>query len=97
MTFKGKIVHFHNPKISDDLFLVIDRDFRIFPIFLKIFHIFAACNVVYDPFFTRKTPIFEKSSLMTPFLLCSCFRTHPTHYFSKYWGAGCMGLPPPPP
>jgi len=23
------------------LFLVIDRDFRIFPIFLKIFHIFA--------------------------------------------------------
>src|SRR6218665_979320 len=42
-------------KISDDLFLVIDHDLRIFP----IFHIFAACNVVFDPFFTRKTPISE--------------------------------------
>ena len=26
-------------------FLVIDRHFRIFPIFFKIFHIFAACYV----------------------------------------------------
>src|SRR6218665_445094 len=31
------------PKISDDRFLVIDRDFRIFRFFSKIFHIFAVC------------------------------------------------------
>src|SRR6218665_2674624 len=48
-------------------FLVIDHDFWIFPIFFKIFHIFAACNVVYDPFFTRKIHISENNSLMTPF------------------------------
>src|SRR6218665_31163 len=50
-------------KISDDHFLVIVHDFRIFP----IFHIFAACNVVYDPFFTRKTPISKNNSFTTPF------------------------------
>src|SRR6218665_317359 len=30
--------------------------------------------------------------------LSSCFNTHPitlVHYFSKYWGDGCMGSPPP--
>ena len=33
---------------------------------------------------------------MTPFLLCSYFRAHPTTlYFSKYWGDGCMDRPPP--
>src|SRR6218665_1419306 len=64
--FRNKISVF-TPKISEDLFLVIDHDFRIFPIFLKISHIFAASNVVYDPFFTRKTLISEDNSLMTPF------------------------------
>jgi len=39
----------------------------IFIIVFKIFHVFAACNVVYDPFFTRKTPISGNNSLMTTF------------------------------
>ena len=65
-------------------------DFRSFPIFFKIFHIFGACNVVFHPFFTRKAPISENNSLMTPFLLCSCFRTHPTNT-QNMGGDGCMG------
>ena len=36
-------------------------------IFFKIFHIFAASNVVYDSFFTRETPISENNSLLSPF------------------------------
>jgi len=78
----GKNSHFHaqNFKISHDLFLVIDHDFRIFHIFFYIFHIFSACNVIYDPFSTRKTPISGNNSLYDTFLLlCSCFRTHPTN------------------
>ena len=35
---------FFTANISDDLLLVIDHDFRIFP----IFHIFAACNIVFN-------------------------------------------------
>src|SRR6218665_955212 len=75
-------------KISDDPFLVIDHDFRIFP----IFHIFAACNVVFDPFFARKTPISEYNSFTTPFFtLFVLSRPSDKHYFSKYRGNGCMG------
>jgi len=57
-------------KIFDDLFLVIDQIFLIF-------RIFTVLNV-YDPFFTRKTTIPEKNSLIIPFLLSSYFRAHPT-------------------
>ena len=69
---------FHNSvfraKITDDLFLVTDQVFRIFPFFFQIFRILTMLNVVYDPFLTRKAP----------FLLCSYFRTHiRQHYISK--------------
>src|SRR6218665_282509 len=56
----------HRPGFSN--FLFIFPDFRIF----------TMLNVVYDPLFTRKTTISEKNSFMTPFLLCSYFRAHPT-------------------
>src|SRR6218665_1747701 len=63
--FPEKISTF-TPKISDDLF------FSHRPLF-------TALNVVYDPFFTRKTTISDKNSLIRPcFLLCSYFRAHPT-------------------
>src|SRR6218665_227266 len=76
-------------KISDDLF-------PIFPFSSQISRIFAMLNVLYDPFHIRKNTISENNSFMTPFLLCSYFRAHPTTlYFSKYWGDGCMGRPPP--
>ena len=47
--FFGKMSIF-TPKISDDLFLVIDQVFQIF-------RIFTVLNVAYDSFFTRKTTI----------------------------------------
>src|SRR6218665_2445125 len=59
------------------------------------FRIFTALNVIKDPFFTRKTTISEKNSLITPFLLCSYFRAHQTTlYFSKYWGGRMHGPSP---
>src|SRR6218665_59582 len=80
--FLGKQIPFSRPKFLMTFFLLIDHDFRIFP----IFHIFAACNVVLDPFFTRKTPTSENNSFTTPFSLCSCFRTHPTNTTSQNIG-----------
>src|SRR6218665_2969749 len=49
--FSGKISIF-TPRTSDDRFLVIN---------VEMF------NVVYYPFFTRKTTISKKNSLITPF------------------------------
>src|SRR6218665_2336137 len=52
-------------------------------------------NVVYyDPFLTRTTTISEKNSFMTPFNSVPTFARIRQHYFSKYWGDGCMGRPP---
>jgi len=47
-------------KISDDLFLVIDQLFRIFPLFYLIYRIFrpTLLDIVHNPFLTRKTPLF---------------------------------------
>ena len=57
---------------------------------------FTVCNVIYDdpfdPFFTRKSPISENNSLITPFLLS---RASDKHYFSKYWGGRMHGPSPP--
>ena len=67
--------------------------FQMFHIFFRIFHVSTVCNVIYHPFFTRKTPISEKNSFMTPFLLCLCFRAHPTNTTSQnteILGNGCM-------
>src|SRR6218665_34031 len=55
--FSGKISIFR-VKISDDLLLVIDLVFRIFPFFSQISPLFTMLNVVYDPFLTRKAPFF---------------------------------------
>src|SRR6218665_389597 len=55
------------PKNSDDPFLVIDQVFQIFPFVFQILRIFTLLNVVYDPFFTRKSAISENNSLTTPF------------------------------
>src|SRR6218665_2560065 len=75
---------FSRPKfLSDDLFLVIDHNFQIFPIFLSYF----------DPFFTREAPVSENNSSITPFLLCSYFRTHPTTLLLKRGGTGAWAVP----
>src|SRR6218665_2723595 len=80
----GKKFHFHG-----QIFLVIDQVYLIF-------RIFTVLNVVYDPFFTRKTTISENNSLITPLLYSvRTFARIRQHYFSIYWGDGCMGRPPP--
>src|SRR6218665_3621695 len=60
MTFFLEKISIFRPKISDDLFLVIDQVFQIL-------HFFTLLNVVHDLFFTRKTTISEKNFLITPF------------------------------
>ena len=70
------------------------------PWFSDFFYLFQdsphlSCNVVYGPFFTRKTLISENDSLMTHFFLCSCFRTHLRNTTSQNIGGdGCMGRSP---
>ena len=54
--FSDKNFHFHGKNFWWFVFLVIDQVFRIFPFFYLIFRILTMLNVVYDPFFTRKTP-----------------------------------------
>ena len=73
-------------------FLVIDYVFHSFPIVSHIFHVFTVCNVIYDPFFTRK-PYFLDHTFFTLFVLSLA---SDKHYFSKCWGDGCMGRPLPP-
>src|SRR6218665_1462586 len=71
-------------KISDNLSLIIDQVFQIFPFFYLIFRIFTMLNVVCDPFLTRKKLFYSS-------------RTFPRirqHYFTKYWG-GRMHEPSP--
>src|SRR6218665_2271759 len=90
MTFFSKKNSIFTPKISYDLFcLVIDQVFLIF-------RIFTVVNVVYDPFFTRKTTISVKEFLDdTFFYSVRTFARIRQHYFSKYWGDECIGRPPP--
>src|SRR6218665_1181903 len=59
------------------------------------FSISVLCAMSYHPFFTRKTAISENNSLITSFFtLFVLSRASDKHYFSKYWGDGCMGRPP---
>src|SRR6218665_1024704 len=89
MTFVfRKKIPFPRQKFLMTFFLVMDQVFQIL-------RFFTVSNVVYDPFFTRKTTISEKNSLITPFfLLCSYFHVHPTTLLLKILGGGdgCMGL-----
>ena len=57
MTFFPEKISIFTPKISYDLFLVIDQILRFFTVL----------NHVYNLFFTRKTTISEKNSLIRPF------------------------------
>ena len=55
------------PKNSDDLFLVINQVFfLILTLSFQILCVFIVWNVIYDPFFTTKSPISTKNSLTTP-------------------------------
>src|SRR6218665_1503912 len=90
MTFFGAKISIFTPKISDDLFLVIDNDFWIFSIFFKSFHIFAACNVIYMTLSSREKSLFLFQTKITcrhlVFTLFVLLHASDKHYFSKYWG-----------
>src|SRR6218665_3183066 len=60
MTFFPEKFPFSRPKILMTFFL-------IFLFFFQILRIFTVLNVIYNPFFTRKTTISETNSLTTPF------------------------------
>src|SRR6218665_3873953 len=91
MTFSSDKIPIFTSRNSDDLFLVIDQVFLIFPFFFQIVRILTVLNVEYDPFFIRKTSISEKNS-MTRHLFYSVrtFARIRQHHFSKYWGGGLM-------
>src|SRR6218665_2828887 len=92
MTFFRNKFPFSRPKFLMTFFLVIDQ---VFLIFLFVFQIFRVLNVVYDPFFTRKTTILESNSLMIPFFILfvlSCASDNTTS--QNIGGDGCMGRPP---
>ena len=89
--FLGKNFHFR-PKISNDLFLVIDHVFQIFPIFFP--YIYCLKCHIWPSFFTRKNPISENNSLMTPFLLYYYCRVHQTTLLLKILGGQIHGPSP---
>src|SRR6218665_1196319 len=74
------------PKISYDLFLVIDRPgFPDFPLFTVI-------KMSYTTLSTQEKPLFQKKFLnKTIFYSVHPFAHIRQHYFSIYWGGG----PPP--
>src|SRR6218665_2531433 len=92
MTFFREKISIFMPKNSDDLFLVIDQVFIIFTLFFQILRIFTVLNVVYDPFFARRTTISEDHYFRKEFLDNTFFYSVRAfvpirqHYFSKYWG-----------
>jgi len=81
-----KKFHFHAQNIWWPFSLVIDHVFRIFTVW----------TVIFDPFFTRKTPISENNSFDdTFFTLFVLLRASNNTTSQNIMGDGCMGLPPP--
>src|SRR6218665_4042313 len=82
MTFFRKLFfHFSGEKISDDLFLVIDQVFRIFPLLSLIF--------VHDPSYMTLSS--QEKHFFYSFHTFAHIRQH---YFSKYWGGRMHGPSP---
>src|SRR6218665_3594904 len=88
MTFFSEKNSIFTAKISDDLFLVVDQVFWIFPFFSVSF------AMSYMTLSSQEQPLFLKKFLYDTFLLCSYFRAHPTTLLLKILGDECMGRPP---
>ena len=79
---------FHAQNFWWPIFLVMDQVFLIV-------RIFTVLNVVYDPFFTRKSHYLRKEFLDdTFFYSVRTFARIRQHYFSKYWGGRMHGPSP---
>src|SRR6218665_156796 len=95
MRFFSEKMSIFTAKISDDIFFSHQPGFSDFPFLFPEFpYLFTVLNVVYDPFLARKTTISEKNSFMTPSLLCSYFRAHPTTLLLKILGGQMQGPSP---
>ena len=72
-TFSRKISRFSSAKISDDLFLVIDHKFRIYPLFSLFQYI--------SPLFYKNSPAFYILYVyfVSPFFNHDAFMHHPMH------------------
>src|SRR6218665_2203346 len=93
MTFFQEKFPFPRPKFLMT-FLVNDHVFEISQSFSRFPTISTVLNIIYVPFFTRKPPILENNSLMTPFLLCFYFRAHQTTLLFKILGRRMHGPSP---
>src|SRR6218665_689799 len=83
------------PKNSDDLFLVINHVFLILTISFQIPCVFIVSNVIYDPFFTTKSPLSTKNSLTTPiFSSLQAFAPIPQTILLKILGGPMHGPSP---
>src|SRR6218665_1735705 len=81
--FSGKISIF-TPKIHDDFFLGFSDFPYLYCVKCRIWH-----------FLSEKNHYFRKEFLDdTFFYSVRTFARIRQHYFSKYWGDGCMGRPP---
>jgi len=93
---RKKFISIFTPKISDDLFLYhcFDHVFQIFPIYFLMFHIFTACNVIYDPS-SWENPLFHKIIPWWHFFYSvRAFALIRQTLLLKILGDGCMGRPP---
>src|SRR6218665_4160991 len=78
------------PTISDDLFLVTDHILYVFFISL----LSEILYITYTAIFFKKSLYFRTRNLFTTHFFTQSAHIR-KHYFSKYWGDGCMGRPPP--
>ena len=88
-TFSGKNFNFHAENFLRPSSLVIDQVFQIL-------RFFTLLNVVYDLFFTRKSTISEKNSLIAPFFTLFVLSRASNNTTSLNIGGNqYMGRPPP--
>src|SRR6218665_2525684 len=92
---KKIFISIFTPKNSDDLFLVINQVFLILTLSLQILCVFIVSNVIYDPFFTTKSPLSKKFLDDTYFSSVQAFAPIPQHYFSNIGGTNAWAVPPP--
>src|SRR6218665_1964426 len=72
-TFSRKISRFSSAKISDDLFLVIDHKFRIYPLFSLLQYISPCFSEIILPTLTNSPPPFIKIHLLFTYFMCISF------------------------
>ena len=92
--FSEKISIF-TAKISDDLFLVIDQVFRIFPFFSQIVRIFYYVKCRIWPIPHKYNHYFRKEFLYDTFFYSVRTFARIRQHFSRYWGADAWAVSPP--